>query len=78
MVMYDLIRIDDACTPNKNCGTLFGIPFFITFQVICNYVMLNLFILIVLSSFEEYNLKKVTKSKIIFFRIILFQNLKKT
>jgi hypothetical protein len=56
MVMYDLMRTDDKCT--DDCGTMLAVPFYITFELICNFIMLNLFILIVLQDFEEYNLKK--------------------
>ena len=58
MIMYDVMRTDQSCIPGKTCGSIYSIPFFISYILICTFVMLNLFILIVLQNFEEYNLKK--------------------
>ena len=53
-VMYDLSRTGDNCTEGENCGTVFSFLYFISFNIICSLIMLNLFILVIIQQFEEY------------------------
>ena len=56
LIMYDLMRTGDDCIPNRTCGTMITPVYFIGFIMICTYVMLNLFILVILEQFEQYYL----------------------
>jgi hypothetical protein len=55
-VMFDLMNIDENCIPGKNCGTTWASAFFIAFVLIQQYIMVNLFILIILQQFDLYYL----------------------
>lgn len=64
--MFDL-SITSNCTPNVNCGSCnynifnfqeFSTIFFLTYIMLTTIIMLNLFILIILNDFEEFNLKE--------------------
>jgi len=55
-IMYDLTRTGDDCIPEKTCGTQWAVLFFLAFIVLCSFVMLNLFILVILQQFELYYL----------------------
>ena len=46
--MYDLAIEDETCIPNVNCGTAYAPIFFIAFVLIQQYIMVDLFILIIL------------------------------
>ena len=47
--MFDTTRTAaDNCLDGINCGTKYSPLYFISFQVICAYVMINLFVLIIL------------------------------
>lgn len=48
MVMYDLMNTKDDCIPNVNCGTAYAPVFFIMFVLIQQYIMVDLFVLIIL------------------------------
>ena len=56
-VMFDCSR-DQAwgCIENVNCGTKFSFIYFCMLILICSYVMLNLFILVIIQQFEKYYL----------------------
>lgn len=56
-VMFDCSR-DKAwgCIDNINCGSPFSYLFFMTLILVCSYVMLNLFILVIIQQFEKYYL----------------------
>jgi hypothetical protein len=45
-IMYDYSKV-----------TIYAVPFFLTFILMCSFIALNLFILIIIQDFEEYNLK---------------------
>ena len=47
-VMYDTMNTKDDCIPNFNCGTPWAPIFFLFFVLIQQYIMINLFILIIL------------------------------
>jgi hypothetical protein len=55
-IMYDTMNLSDDCIPGVNCGTPLAPLFFIVFVMVCSYVMLNLFVLIILQQFELYYL----------------------
>ena len=46
-IMFDTMRTED-CIPNETCGTPYAPIFFILFILICTYIMLNLFILVII------------------------------
>mmetsp|Transcript_38582 Transcript_38582/g.28463 ORF Transcript_38582/g.28463 Transcript_38582/m.28463 type:complete len:221 (-) Transcript_38582:216-878(-) len=47
---------DDGCIPGKTCGSAFSIIFFVAFETIQGFIMLNLFILVTIQQFEKYYL----------------------
>lgn len=47
-IMYDMMNTSADCIPGKTCGTSLAPLYFISLQMVCVYVMLNLFILIIL------------------------------
>jgi hypothetical protein len=47
-VMYDLSNEEDDCIPGVNCGTMYAPFFFIIFVLIQQYIMVDLFVLIIL------------------------------
>ena len=55
-IMYDTMNTDPNCIPNYNCGLSYSPIFFFTFVMVQQYVMLNLFVLIILQQFELYYL----------------------
>jgi len=57
-VMFDCSRTkEDGCVEGINCGKkAFSIIFFMSLVLICSYVMLNLFILVIIQQFEKYYL----------------------
>ena len=55
-IMYDTMNTGPDCIPDKTCGTGIAPLYFISLQMVCVYVMLNLFILIILQQFEKYYL----------------------
>ena len=55
-VMFDLMNTDDNCIPGKNCGTVWASAFFIIFVLIQQYIMVDLFVLIILQQFDLYYL----------------------
>ena len=54
-IMFDTTREkDDQCSDATNsCGNKLNVLFFVIFTIIVQYVMLNLFILVIMQSFEE-------------------------
>jgi hypothetical protein len=56
MVMYDLMNTKEDCIPGANCGTAWAPLFFIMFVLIQQYVMVDLFVLIILQQFDLYYL----------------------
>lgn len=55
-VMYDLSNEEDDCIPGVNCGTMYAPFFFIMFVLIQQYIMVDLFVLIILQQFDLYYL----------------------
>ena len=56
-VMFDVKKTpSDGCIPNKTCGSSVAPIFFVAFLMICTFVMLNLFVLIIIQQFETYYL----------------------
>ena len=55
-VMYDCMNTDEDCIPEVNCGTPWAPVFYIMFVLIQQYIMVNLFILIILQQFDLYYL----------------------
>lgn len=51
-IMYDTMRTDN-CTPNVDCGHGYHAIFFLLFIVITVFIMYNLFILVIISNFEQ-------------------------
>jgi len=57
--MFDLGRTEkNGCIPGETCGARLGtsIAYFLSFIMICSFIMLNLFILIIIEYFENFNL----------------------
>lgn len=55
-VMYDCMNTDPDCIPEVNCGTSWAPIFYLFFVLIQQYIMVNLFILIILQQFDLYYL----------------------
>ena len=47
-IMFDTMNTDEDCIPDFNCGIAYSPVFFIPFVMICTYVMLNLFIMVII------------------------------
>ena len=57
MVMFDLMDTDlNTCIPYKTCGSNYSPIFFILFVLIQQYIMVDLFVLIILQQFDLYYL----------------------
>jgi hypothetical protein len=54
--MFDAANTDGDCIPGKTCGTVIAPIYFLSFVVICSFVMLNLFILVIIQQFDQYYL----------------------
>jgi chloramphenicol O-acetyltransferase len=54
--MFDTMNNDPNCIPDVNCGSKLNFIFFIVYVVIQQYIMINLFILIILQQFDLYYL----------------------
>jgi hypothetical protein len=52
--MYDAWTWGPYCTEGYNCGSEYAPAFFVAFVVIVQFVMLNLFALVVIDQFEMY------------------------
>jgi len=48
LIMYDTMNTDPDCIPGKNCGFSYSPVYFLSFVMVCNFVMLNLFILVII------------------------------
>lgn len=59
--MYDCAREKkDGCVEGINCGNAaFSFVVFLLMILICSYVMLNLFILVIIQQFEKYYLPEI-------------------
>ena len=57
MVMYDTMDKGN-CKFGTQCVSAFAPLYFISFVLICTFVMLNLFVLIILQEFDKYYLPK--------------------
>jgi hypothetical protein len=56
MVMFDLMNTEADCIPGQTCGTGYTPVFFIMFVLIQQYIMVDLFVLIILQQFDLYYL----------------------
>jgi hypothetical protein len=56
VIMYDTMNTYEDCVDGVSCGSSSSPMFFISFVMICSFVMLNLFILVIIQQFEEYYL----------------------
>jgi len=57
--MFDCAKTPaDGCIPGQTCGSVFAYFFFNGLIIVCSYVMLNLFILVIIQQFEKYYLPK--------------------
>jgi len=55
--MYDTMRTEsDNCIPNKTCGVNYAPVFFIPYIMMTQFIMLNLFIMVIIQQFELYYL----------------------
>lgn len=60
-VMFDCSRSkEDGCVNGVNCAQYprFSFVFFIFMIIVCSYVMLNLFVLVIIQQFEKYYLSE--------------------
>jgi hypothetical protein len=56
-IMKDtMLTQDDRCIPNETCGSSWSPLFFFPYMMLCTWVMLNLFILVIIQQFETYYL----------------------
>lgn len=56
-IMADTLD-DTNCRHGSDCVSTFALPYFLSFHVICGYLMLNLFVLIALEQFDRYYVPK--------------------
>ena len=56
-VMQDTMKtVEDGCIEGKDCGSPYSPLFFIPYMMICTFIMLNLFVLVIIQQFETYYL----------------------
>lgn len=56
-VMQDTMKTEaDGCIKGINCGSAYSPLFFIPYMMICTFIMLNLFVLVIIQQFEIYYL----------------------
>ena len=55
-IMFDCMNTEDDCIPGVNCGSMFAPVFYLLYVLIQQYIMVNLFILIILQQFDLYYL----------------------
>lgn len=56
-VMFDCSRTpEDGCIEGENCGSAFAFSYFNVLIIVCSYVMLQLFILVIIQQFDKYYL----------------------
>ncbi len=56
-IMKDtMVTEEDGCVPNETCGSSWSPLFFFPYMMLCTFIMLNLFILVILQQFETYYL----------------------
>eukprot|EP00826_Nyctotherus_ovalis_P022628 TRINITY_DN1749_c0_g3_i2.p1 TRINITY_DN1749_c0_g3~~TRINITY_DN1749_c0_g3_i2.p1 ORF type:complete len:254 (-),score=79.57 TRINITY_DN1749_c0_g3_i2:559-1275(-) len=53
-VMFECARVSDSCVAGIGCGRWYAYVYFLSFRVVFNLVILNLFILIVLHFFDQH------------------------
>lgn len=75
MLMYDTVDTYPNCVQGETCGSSFAPIFFILFVLFVQNVMLNLFILVIITQFETYYvaddnpIRKFSKNLEIFMKI---------
>jgi len=58
-VMFDCSRTkEDGCVAGKNCGSWIAFIYFNGLIIVCSYVMLQLFILVIIQQFDKYYLSQ--------------------
>ena len=58
-IMFDCSRTpEEGCIVDETCGTKWSFIYFFMLVLVCSYVMLNLFILVIIQQFEKYYLPK--------------------
>ena len=55
-IMFDCSRTAPECVPGETCGMKHAYVYFMAIILVCSYVMLNLFILVIIQQFEKYYL----------------------
>jgi hypothetical protein len=74
LLMYDCMDTPPDCTPGETCGNSLAPAFYIVFVLFVQNVMLNLFILVIITQFETYYvgddnaIKKYTRNLEIFMK----------
>lgn len=59
VIMYDCSKTPaDGCIVGRTCGSEYSFVYFNVLILVCTYVMLNLFILVIIGQFEKYYLPK--------------------
>jgi hypothetical protein len=47
-IMFDCSRVPPHCVPDETCGKKQAFIYFFSIVLVCSYVMLNLFILVII------------------------------
>ena len=56
LIMVDMSHTGSECNEEEhNCGSSYAYIYFIVFQIITNYFIMNIISLIILSQFQEFN-----------------------
>jgi len=51
-IMFDSMNTEPDCEPGVTCGSAWAPAYFISFVMLCSFIMLNLFILVILQQFD--------------------------
>ena len=55
-IMYDCMNTSSTCVPGVTCGSPYAVVFFLVYVLLMQYIMVNLFVLIILQQFDLYYL----------------------
>lgn len=53
-LMFECARVTNECTAGLGCGHIYAYVYFFSFRIVVNFVMLNLFVLVVLYFFDKH------------------------
>ena len=59
IIMNDCINPKKCKAGIKDCGSKFAIPYFVVYLIFTNFIVINMFVLILLKSFEDFSISNL-------------------